>query len=65
MPEAVPDIHRELQLAEAQAAELWRQAEQVCAAYRAAVLRVDQLREQLQRSDQREEPRETVGANSR
>ena len=30
------EIDQELQLAEAQAAELWRQAEQVCAAYRAA-----------------------------
>ncbi len=51
-------VRHELDDAEQQAAELWRQAEQVCAAYRAATERADQLREQLRRSGQHDESHE-------
>ena len=41
------EAQRELELAEQQAAELWRQAEQIDEAYRAIKARADELRTRL------------------
>ena len=50
MPEiaVATDRHRELELAEEQAAELWAQAERLAEAYRSAAIRADELRLRLQ-----------------
>ena len=58
---------QELAEAEAHAAELGHQAEQISAAYRATTRRADGLRDQLRRSDQSEqhyETRDTTGVRS-
>ncbi|HJN17751.1 MAG TPA: hypothetical protein QGH10_19790 [Armatimonadota bacterium] len=49
MPEAMTlsDIRRDLAAAEDQAAELWRQAEQIRDAYQAIRLRIDEMRAEL------------------
>ena len=50
MPDTLtaPDIRRELELTEQQAAELWAQAERVAEAYRSVARRADELRVRLQ-----------------
>lgn len=45
------DVHRELELAEQQAAELWRQSEQIGEAYRSIRVRIDELRAEAGRQD--------------